>query len=226
MTLSYVEAGAETRFRHDTYRLYGKNIVILGDADGIGRAAAAMMVERAAKVFIAVSSPAELTAAFAEIAPAGGEWDGMVVDLQEPGEIGLFFDQAESRLSKIDVLVCLLEAELWFQTREGLDTGQGLCIEEAVERMQNRRNAQIISIGAAGSSIPANLRREARQKGIRITLIDPGPIFHADPELPLPGTARVHPALERQAMARCVLDSIGQSYGPDVIFMKDVHAIY
>jgi hypothetical protein len=218
--LSNVETGARPHISLDKHALKGKKVVIVGDSDGIGRATAAMLVERGAKVFIAVSSPSELTAAFAEIAQTGGEWDGMVVDINLPGEIHRFFDQAEHRLGRIDALVSLQPVEGGFARLDDPGTMQANCLREAVERMRNQRGGQVISIGAAGQGIPASLRREASDAGIRMTLVDPGALFQSEPALKLPDPARSYPARERQELARCIMSSLAQSYVPDVIFFQ------
>jgi NAD(P)-dependent dehydrogenase (short-subunit alcohol dehydrogenase family) len=102
---SHIEKENKIHHRPNVQGIRGKKVVILGDMGGTGRAAAALLVERGAKVFVGVSSPKELTAAFAAIAKTGGEWDGMVVDMSQPEAIRRFFDQAESRLGYIDIVV-------------------------------------------------------------------------------------------------------------------------
>jgi NAD(P)-dependent dehydrogenase (short-subunit alcohol dehydrogenase family) len=199
--------------------LWGKSIVIVGDTAGVGRATAALLVEKGAKVFIAVRSPAELSAAFAEIAKTGGEWDGLVVDFHSPKAIRRFFDQAEQRLGKIDGLVNALASDLLPVTgTAGMpdenQTPQSQCVQEALQRMHNRRGSSVINIRVDGqASLPVHLRRTAREHGIRMTAIEPGTAA-------VYGPGNTREAARPEDVARCVYESLIQPFGVDVIFLR------
>jgi hypothetical protein len=199
--------------------LRGKTVVIAGDAAGVGRATAALLVEKGAKVFFAVRSPTELSAAFADIAKTGGEWDGMVVNFYDPNAIGYFFDQAERRLGKIDVLINALANDMLPVTgAPGLpnadQTPQSQCVQEALRRMNNRRESSVINIRVDGqANLPAHLRRTAREQGIRMTAIEPGTAA-------VYGPGNAPEAARPEDVARCVYDSLIQPFGVDVIFLR------
>jgi NAD(P)-dependent dehydrogenase (short-subunit alcohol dehydrogenase family) len=210
--------GKEYKIHHrpNGQGIRGKKIVILGDESANGRVAAAHLVERGAKVFIAVPSARQLTAAFAAIAKTGGEWDGMVVDMRSPEEIKRFFDQAERRLGHIDVVINHLPGAA--DLDNGLATSQSRCIVEAIQRLQANRlsgykGGQIINIGASGGSgVSPALRRQASDLGIRMTLITSG----EGAETENPGRRE---QIEADDIAHCICDILNQSFGIDMIFL-------
>ncbi len=201
--LSNVETGYHMQYRPTENSIQGKAVVILGDFSDISRATAGMLAEKGALVFIAAHSSADLTTTLAAAAQAGGKCDGLAIDLFRPEEIQRFFDQAERWLGHIDAVVNCLAADL-----EGC---QNLWNQEAIRRMGS--HGQIINVNLAGrkSSSPATrtlaaaLRRQASELGIRVTLVEPG-----SEEVRLAG----------EDVASCVVDSLAQPYGMDVIFLQ------
>jgi hypothetical protein len=213
---SNVEKENKIQHRPGGQSLRGKKVVIIGDAAGTGRATAALLVERGAKVFVAVSSARELTAMFAAIAKTGGEWDGMVVEMSRPEDIKRFYDRAENQLGRLDAVINHLPASITSQTE--LFSTPSLCIEEAVQRLQANRltsfkGGHIINIGTAGSSgLSSALRRQASELGIRMTLITPGE--------PGDGGAFNQNMIQAEDIARCVCDSLAQNFGIDMVFLQ------
>jgi NAD(P)-dependent dehydrogenase (short-subunit alcohol dehydrogenase family) len=196
----------------------GKKVVIIGDAAGTGRITAALLVERGAKVFVAVSSARELTAMFAAIAKTGGEWDGMVVDMNRPEEIKHFFDRAEKSLGRIDAVVNHLPASVTSELE--LSNTSSLCLQEAIQRLQASRltpsykGGHIINIGSAGSrGVSPALRRQASDLGIRMTLVTPGEVGAGEMD-------DRQNAVQAEDIARCVCDSLAQTFGIDVVFLQ------
>lgn len=201
--------------------LWGKTVVIAGDAGGIGRATVELLVEHGAKVFVGVESPAALSAVFATVAKTGAEWDGMVVDLDQPGDIQRFFTQAEQRLGRIDVFVSALETGVIPVTAlsAGLSsiesTSQSQWMQEAVRRIKNPQGGKIISIRMSGGAhLPARLRREAGERGISMTIIEPG-AANAFPHGALTENTRA------EDIAQCVFESLIQPFRMDVVRLRE-----
>jgi hypothetical protein len=212
---SNIEKEQKIHHRVSAPGIRGKKIVIIGDHAGTGRSVAAHLVDRGAKVFIAVPSARDLTAAFAVIAKTGGEWDGIVVDMSRPEEIRRFFDQAESRLGRIDVVINHLPAEM----EPSLASSHSLCAIEAIQRLQASRisgykGGHIINIGPVGSGgISPALRRQASELGIRMTLITPDGAARGENNLQ-------QEMIQAEDIAHCVCDILSQSFGIDMILLQ------
>jgi NAD(P)-dependent dehydrogenase (short-subunit alcohol dehydrogenase family) len=198
--LSRVENRYQTSSTPWKPQINSKTVVFAGDANGVGHAAAVMLASHGAPVFLATSSVAALKQAFIAINRAGGECDGMVVDCSRVEECRRFFLLAEAWLGEIDAVITPA-------------TGQYLCMQEAIRRMQVVGRGHLINIELPGESSPPNrsqqrmvsvLRRQAREAGIRVTLIEP------ESGDDLPGT---------QAVARCVLESMAQPFGTEVVLV-------
>jgi hypothetical protein len=197
----------------------GKTVVIAGDVAGIGRAAAQLLVENGAKIFIAVSTPAELSSVFSAVAKTGGEWDGMAVDLTNPVEIQRLFDQAERRLGRIDIFINALTPDMIPVTSSGgmlldsADSPQTLCVNEAVERMRVRRGGNVINIRLPGqANLPAHLRREATENGIRMTVIEQGAAS-------VYGLGSTFERPRAEEVAQCIFEVLMQPFRMDVILL-------
>lgn len=137
--MSDVETRVPLRYRSQIQNMRGKAVVIVGDSAGIGRAAAEMLAEGGARIFFAARTPAELSRALAALEQEGSEWDGIVVNFSQQGEVRHLFDLALHRMGKIDALILPPAAN-----DEGL---QRLCEEEATQHL--RSGTRIINIETA-----------------------------------------------------------------------------
>jgi NAD(P)-dependent dehydrogenase (short-subunit alcohol dehydrogenase family) len=187
---------------HTTVRaLKGRRAIISGGTTGIGRAIAVLLASEGVRVFICGHDAGHLADALARIREVG-EGDGLVVDLSNPDNVGVFFDAAEAYLGAIDVAVInaavaaggltqMTDAELRYAI--ALDfTAYLLCSHAAAARMKpvsdlvlmGSMSAHVlgpsstvyagIKAGIAGFS--EALRRELGPKGIKVSLIEPGKV--------------------------------------------------
>jgi NADP-dependent 3-hydroxy acid dehydrogenase YdfG len=216
-------------YQSEMQNIRGKAVVIIDDAGGIGCATAALLAEKGAKIFFAAQTPADLNAFLLKVGSVGGDVGGIVVDLSSPEGIQWFFEQAEARLGRIDVLV----NHQAFSMNGAPISRQNLYVQEAMARMPGSGSGHIINVGLPAPASPLNvidagfipvtgpykpravsaaLRRKASELGIRVTSIEPGAgraEFSAGSQ-----------SLADEDIARCVYESLIQPHGIDVIVMK------
>jgi NAD(P)-dependent dehydrogenase (short-subunit alcohol dehydrogenase family) len=184
--------------------LAGKRVLVTGGTTGIGRAAAALLASYGARIFTFGRSQKPLDEALGYISAAGGEAYGMVGDLTEPDDVRQVFARVDEVFGGIDVLVnnAALPADGIMQMddaewRYAIDAnlvGQLACAREAATRMSEAGRGHIVFIGSMsaevrekGSSVyvaakagiegfAAALRKEVNEKGIRVSLIEPGAV--------------------------------------------------
>ncbi len=207
--LSHVENCYQPSYSPWKPQIQSKVAVFVGDPNGVGHATAVILAAHGAPVFLAARTNTILKQAFADINRAGGECDGMVVDWSRAEEYRRFFMLAEAWLGGIDAIVtpCV----------ENAPAGQNLCMQVAIQRMQGAGRVHIININVPGEDGLQNrseqhaasaLRRQARELGIRVTLIEPRASSRSEP-----GADQDSPVA--QIIARCVLESLAQPYGAD-----------
>jgi NADP-dependent 3-hydroxy acid dehydrogenase YdfG len=176
----------------------GKRVAITGGTTGIGRAAAVLLASEGAKVFICGRSEEHLGDALDRIREVG-EGDGISIDLAERGASERFFEAAKEYLGGIDVAMInaaipaeglsTMEAE---EVRYAVATDFAAYIMSAHAANERMMSGDIILIGSMSahdlgpsSTVYAGikagiagfaeaLRRELGQKGIKVSLIEPG----------------------------------------------------
>lgn len=210
--LSHIENRYQPSYAPWKPNIQSKTIVFVGDPGGLGRATAVMLAAHGAPVFLAANSSAELKQAFSEINRAGGECDGMVIDWDQTDAWRRFFMLAEAWLGGIDAVVPPPAAVA--------AAGQNLCMQEAIQRMQVAGCGHILHIDLPGEGEIQNypvqrmasaLRRQAREMGLRVTLIEP------ETGWDIGATANDLPSAED--IARCVLESMAQPFGAEVVLV-------
>lgn len=225
--LSEMKSGNMKDHREKTYDIRGKAVLVLGGAAGAGLITISMLAEQGAPVFFAARDADELKRGQAVIAQACGEGEGLVADLSKPEEIYRLFDQAQYWLGRVDAVVSFLTMDGSTGTGNHPAGDQNLWMQEAILRMSSGSQGQIINVGSTrvksqGQNTTRNgfihnqtamLRRQATEAGLRVTLIEPGSSSRTESLL----EAEV---LEDEDIARCVLNSLSQPYGMDVIFLK------
>lgn len=190
----------------------GKTAVVVGDSLGIGLATAALLSSFGARVFFAAQNSAELTNAFATVAQDGGQWDGTVVDLQQPADVRRLFILASSRLGKIDLFV----------QPQPLETSEADVpfLREILQHMNRGghivqvRLGQIVRtvINTSEQGRMAALRHDARAQGVHMTRVEPGAGDYRD----LPYSLN---ALDAVQVSQYVYESLSQPFGVDVVFL-------
>ncbi len=195
----------------------GKQVVLVGDAGGVSQTLGVLLAKRGARVFLAARSAEELERVLAEIARAGGEGDGEVVDLSQPEVCRWFFERAARRLGRIDALINTLGGEECAQT--GSLGCQNACMQEAIQWMQTGADRHIVNVNLSSANQPggmeaqrisAALRRQASELGIRVTTIEPGgDMTHGGEKMP--GTEEI---------ARTVMNSLAQPFRVDMVLLQ------
>jgi NADP-dependent 3-hydroxy acid dehydrogenase YdfG len=230
-------------------RLLEKTVVIMGDSVGVGLATAVLLAQQGAPVFLAAKNLTELKRALVAINQAGGEGDGMVADLSRADECLRFFILPEGWLGRIDAVVNTLSTgeqtgaqssdiqpgDLKTANTKSLKNemalaSQNLCTREAIQRMQARGQGHVININLTGyprsGNFPeqreaANLRRRASEHGIRVTVIESGGDgWRESGSTRFAASAGAAPVvLSAQDIARCVIDSLAQPFGVDMVVL-------
>jgi NAD(P)-dependent dehydrogenase (short-subunit alcohol dehydrogenase family) len=244
MMLSNVEKGFQVANDQNGQNLRGKAVVIIGDADGVGLATAVMLAERGAPVFLAARSAVELKRALAAINQAGGEGDGMVVDVSRADDCRRFFMLAEGWLGRVDAVVNPTLVDEWVaaptpevgskdlksanvkSAGSGLASGlaissQNLCMEEAIRRMQTRGYGHIVNINLASASESNGMPELRAAANLRRQASEQG--IRVTTIEPGGGTRRgpapTQDVLSAEDIARCVLDSLSQPFRVDRIVL-------
>lgn len=214
--LSNVEASYKMQFGPDARDIRGMTILVVGDARGMGRMTSTLLADHGAKIFFAAPDAASLESVLESIRQIGGQADGMVLDLSQPGAVQRCFDAAARRCGPVQALVNTLTGEQTQMLANALDAKtrqedlQNTFTEEVLMRLQGTAHAHIINIGQIKHDLPARslaaaLRQQAREMGIRVTMIEPG-------------DAKNDCAVD---VARCVLGSLVQPFGVDAIFLYE-----
>lgn len=210
--LSNVENRYKMRYGPDARDMEGKTIILFGGSAGAARLTAEMLAAEGARLYIAAASDTDLVSALDAARQVGGEAAGQVVDMNNRTSIGRFFDTAEKQFGRIHALVNYFALEHGTAADfAAVEECQNACLQEAILHMQGEKYCQVVNVGQAragqtGRSFAAALRRQAKELGIRVTLIEPGEVSSD--------------GYQAEAIASCVLDSLMQPYGVDMIFLQ------
>jgi NADP-dependent 3-hydroxy acid dehydrogenase YdfG len=184
----------------------GMGILITGGTTGIGRAAAILLAQRGANVFVAGHNQEHLDETLKSIEEAGpqGKFDGIATELSTQEGIQDVFNKADATLGTLDVLInnaALAHQDVndgnyedWERVVKTNLLGYIACTRYALDRMTPNGRGHIINVGSMsadvrekGSSIyvatkagiqgfSEALRKEVNEQGIKITLIEPGAV--------------------------------------------------
>ena len=204
--LSNFESGSSIQLHQEVRGIKEKRIVIVGDCE-VSRAAAEMLAGQGARVFFAAQSDEALGEIMAAVSRAKGEGKGMVADRECPEEMRRFFARAKRVLEQVDVLV--------YQPSNSsmMPDGTNQLVQSTIQLMREQKSGHIISINSAGGWA-ADLRRKARDYGIRVTRIEPASESYLWTE-GLPGSSQL------AEIVSCIYESIAQPFMGDVIFLND-----
>ena len=231
--------------------LAGKRVLVTGGTTGIGRAVAALLASYGARIFTFGRNRKPLDEALDYIRAAGGEADGMVGDLTEPDDVRQIFAKADEVFGGIDVLVnnaalpangiMQMDDAEWRYAVDANLVGQLACAREAATRMSEAGQGHIVFIGSMsaevrekGSSVyvatkagiegfAAALRKELNEKGIRVSLIEPGSVSS---DMASPSADQQREMLKNGLMLRaediavCVHFILTQPLRSDIILMQ------
>lgn len=183
--------------------LEGKNALVTGASQGIGRACALALAKAGAKVGIAARNEEKLRAVAAEIAAAGGEAEIFVLDVSNEESIKSVAKDATTRLGTVhilvnnagitrDTLLLRMKRNDWDDVLQTNLTGTFLLTQALVSSMMKARWGRIINIssvvGETGQAGQANyaaskagligftksVARELASRGITANAVAPG----------------------------------------------------
>jgi NADP-dependent 3-hydroxy acid dehydrogenase YdfG len=182
----------------------GKSVLVTGGTTGIGRATALLLAARGARVMIFGRHEKELNDALGDLSRDGREVHGLIADHAEIDDVRKVFKEADHAFGGLDILInnaAIGSKGVSEQTLDGIDyairadlSGYLTCAREAVKRMEARGGGHIVIIGsisadtrggestvyvAAKAGVQAfgeALAKEVQQKGIKVSLIEPGSV--------------------------------------------------
>lgn len=180
--------------------LKGRRVMVTGGTTGIGRAIAVLLASEGARLFIFGREEQQLNDALEAIRAVGGEAHGVTADVSKPEDVERVFKASDEALGGLDVLVnnaavwgeALGEMENWRYSIETNLVGFMACASEALERVTQAEDGQMVFIGsvsaiirhpdssvyvAAKSGIQGfshSFRKEVAKQGVRVTLVEPG----------------------------------------------------
>jgi 3-oxoacyl-[acyl-carrier protein] reductase len=186
-----------------TQSLEGKNALVTGASQGIGRACALALAKAGAKVGIAARNVEKLQAVAAEIAAAGGAAETFVLDVSSEESIKAVAKDALARLGTVhilvnnagitrDTLLLRMKRNDWDDVLQTNLTGTFLLTQALVSSMMKARWGRIINIssvvGETGQAGQANysaskagmigftksVARELASRGITANAVAPG----------------------------------------------------
>jgi NADP-dependent 3-hydroxy acid dehydrogenase YdfG len=180
----------------------GKSIIVSGGTTGIGRATALLLAAEGARVLIYGRHEDALNDALSDIKDLGGEAYGMTADQAYEDDIRRVFEEADSRLGSLDILVnnAALAAKSvtgmsydeWHYVVNANLVGYMACSELAIERMKRAGGGHIVNIGSMSSTVREEdadvyvatkagiqafseaLRKKVNKDNIKVSLIEPG----------------------------------------------------
>jgi 3-oxoacyl-[acyl-carrier protein] reductase len=183
--------------------LGGQRVLVTGASQGIGRAAARLLLEEGAHVVINSSHPERLARAVQSLS-GYGRVEGVVADLRNPSDLERLIAEATQHLGGLDVLVYVtggpkpgrameLDHAAWQHAAELLAVSPAYLSRLAAERMiSNPRGGRIVLLGSVTMREPIptlalsnvmrisllglvrTLARELGPKHIRVNGILPG----------------------------------------------------
>ena len=185
--------------------LAGKRVLVTGGAGGVGRAVAARMIDKGARVLITDRSEIELRELVESLVDRG-KIEAVTADLSSAPGLQRLFDRVDSWLGGLDILVAcagvgsgpLMEMDDtdWRYVIESNLVSYVACTKGAIDRIKagGGKDGMIILVGSISVHIKAvgesvynaakggvasfaeTLRKELIPESIRLTLIEPGAI--------------------------------------------------
>jgi NADP-dependent 3-hydroxy acid dehydrogenase YdfG len=184
--------------------LAGKSVVITGGTTGIGRTTALRLAQDGANLLIFGRNEHPLNDALTDIRAAAkdGEVHGLIADSSKPEDIERVFDEADRTFGGVDILInnaavsaqSVLDTDYseWRSVIEINLLGYMACCRQAIDRMARRGDGHIVNVGSMSAKVHEvgsdvyvatksaiegftdSFSKQANEKGIRITLIEPG----------------------------------------------------
>jgi NADP-dependent 3-hydroxy acid dehydrogenase YdfG len=238
---------------NDLMDVKGKGILITGGTSGIGRATAVLLAQKGANVLVAGNSQEHLDETLQSLEQSGpeGRFAGMTADLATREGIQQVFDKADEALGNVDVLInnaALAHQDVndgnyedWERVIKTNLLGYIACTRYALDRMAANGAGHIVNVGSMsadvrekGSSIyvatksgiqgfSEALRKEVNEKGIKVTLIEPGAVGTNMQPYSASEQSEQQESLEMlrsEDIAAAIFYALQQPLGCDVVEMK------
>ena len=220
----------------DTPILKGKRAIITGGSTGIGRAIAILLASEGVDVFLCGLEQQYLDDALAVVRSVG-RGDGVVIDLANPDNVKVVFDQAVAYLGGLEIAVvnAAISGDALSETSEA-DLRRAIAIDFTAYLLSAHAAADklagegdIVLIGSMSahvlgpeSTIYAGikygiqgfseaLRRELGPKGIKVSLVEPGKTG-SDMQYPDISTEKQQEMIEEHSMLRAEDIAVGVHY--------------
>jgi dihydroxycyclohexadiene carboxylate dehydrogenase len=194
-------------------RFSGRNAVVTGAGQGLGRAVAEQLAREGARVFLVDRAPHQVDEVKAGIAANGGKADVLCADLESYDEVKRLFATVASMVPTLDVSVHNVGGTIWikpyweYQPKEiEKEISRSLwttlwCCYEAVPIMRRQGKGAIVNVGSvvtrgdlyrvpyavAKAGIHAAtmcLANELGDCGVRVNCVAPGGLDNADRVVP------------------------------------------
>jgi len=184
--------------------LAGRSVMVTGGTLGIGRAIARLLAAEGAEMFIFSRDGVHVNDGLAAIREVGGDPEGMVADVAKAEDVDKVYAAARRKFDRLDVLIANAGisgegiAEManrdWRYVIDTNLVGAMASAREALLWMSERNKGHIVIIGSMsaeregkGSSVyvagksglrgfAESFHKEAREKGVKVTLIEPGQV--------------------------------------------------
>lgn len=215
--------------------LDGRRVAITGGTTGIGRATAVLLASEGARVFVCGRDPNHLDDALERIREVG-TGDGMAIDLAEPGSVNRFFDAASDYLGGLDVAIINAAIPVEGLTdvdepdlRYAIATDFTAYVTSAYAALKRMEAGNMVLVGslsahslkpestvyagikAGVAAFAEALRKELGDKGIKVSLIEPG-FTGADFHYPRIGHEEQARLINQQRMLRAEDIAVGIHY--------------
>jgi len=238
--------------QQETSKLNGRCVLITGGTTGIGREIAFEIAAFGANVLIVGRDEQHLDDTLRESSRANLTIKGVLADLSTPEGIKKVFEEVDKQFNgQLDVVIN--NAALAYQSategnyqewKEVVETNllaYIACTNEAVKRMEKPKSGHIIYIGSMsadvreqGSSVyvatkagiqgfSESLRKEVNEKGILVTVIEPGAV---DTDMQPQSTdekksaTEDHQMLQASDIAQAVIYALTQAERCDVVEIR------
>jgi short-subunit dehydrogenase len=238
--------------QQETSKLNGRCVLITGGTTGIGREVALEIAALGGNVLIVGREEQHLDETLQESNQANLTLKGIVADLSTPEGVTQVFEEADNHFNgQLDIMIN--NAALAYQSategnyeewKEVVETNllaYIACTNEAVKRMEKSKSGHIINIGSMsadvreqGSSVyvatkagiqgfSESLRKEVNEKGILVTVIEPGAV---DTDMQPQSTddkksaVEDHQMLQASDIAQAVIYALSQAERCDVVEIR------
>ena len=232
--------------------LQDRAVVVTGGTTGIGRSTAVALVKQGANVLIFGRHGNELDDALEDIeALAGRAAYGVIADQSRWEDMQWVFDAADEKIGGCEILInnaavqagSILESDYpdWdYAVRTNL-LGYMACCRLAIDRMSRKNRGHIVNVGSLSADerepegnvyvatksairgFSEALRKGVNEKGIKVTLIEPGTVG-TDMNTAAPSEQEEKEGegkmLKAEDIAECICYTLTQPWRCDVIAVQ------